>query len=241
MTWCATDSQTRVQKLKGHGMCSCKSALVVWCTGKPDLPEQQCCATVQHCAGEEQGGCGHLHRHSFKYILSFLSEGIHCPSFLASLGGCLFLDIYLFGDIFWSACSHTGSHLAPQLAGAEFWLAVCQWVKIWPLCRMLGIETLPPASCQGALCMAQDLAVLVWYESTCAIQRMDEIRSAMFCFMPHFVNVPTVRLLSGIFMVLLKFCLVIVEGGGMGSCLLVGSVYSYVRFLRKENWTGLSC
>lgn len=90
--------------------------------------------------------------------------------------------------------------------------------------------------------MAQDLAVFVWYKSTCVIPRVDEIRCATFWFMPHFVNVPTVRLLSGIFVILLKFCLVIVEGvRGAGSSLLVGNIYSYVRFLRKENWTGLSC
>lgn len=90
--------------------------------------------------------------------------------------------------------------------------------------------------------MAQDLAVFVWYKSTCVIQRVDEIRCATFWFVPHFGNVPTVRLLSGIFVVLLKSCLVRMEEvRRVGSCLLVESIYSSVRFLRKENWTGLSC
>lgn len=90
-------------ELKGCDICSCKSALAVWCERKPDLPRQQRCATVPRCAREEQGDPEHLLRHGCKYITSFWSEGaalwlLAAPTPASS--SCLFQDIYLFRAFF---------------------------------------------------------------------------------------------------------------------------------------------
>lgn len=85
--------------------------------------------------------------------------------------------------LFAATCTHTGSHLTPQLLGAEFWLPVCRWVRIWPLCNTLGTDT---AFCLKS-CSARELywwlrawLCFIEYKSTCVNQRRDEICCAMF-------------------------------------------------------------
>lgn len=86
--------------------------------------------------------------HSRELVSEALYWQLCC--FPASISCYLFLDCTLFiclGDFFFlSACTCTRSHLTTQLVGAEFWLAVCRWVRIWSLCNMLGAEPVLPVS-----------------------------------------------------------------------------------------------
>lgn len=152
------------------------------------------------------------------WSLSFLLTALLLPSLsqLLFLSGCYFVYLLVVVFFFLATCTCTGSHLTPQLVGVEFWFSVCRWVRIWPLCNMLGIETafcLKPCSARELYSWLRTWLCFIEYKSTCVKQRMDEICCAMFWFMPHLDNVQTVWLLSGIFMLLLKFCLEIVGDG----------------------------
>lgn len=121
-----------------------------------------------------------------------LFVGSFAASFPISVVICFWVILGLFaGECFRfsTTCTHTGSNLTPQLLRAEFWLAVCSWVRIWPLCNMLGIET---AFCLKS-CSARELYwwLRTWlcfmeYKFTCVNQRRDEICCAVFWLMPHF-------------------------------------------------------
>lgn len=113
-----------------------------------------------------------------------------CPQLSCFLGSivvtcfwmilCLFA-CELFGFFFQSSC--TGSRLTPQLVGVEFWLAMCGWVRIWPLCNMRGMFSASNlvVPCSEALFMAQDLALLCRVQiHTCKTREC--VRSAVPCF-----------------------------------------------------------
>lgn len=135
---CAAGSQTWVQKLKGCGSCRCKAA---WCTRKPGLPQQQLCATPPLYAGGVLKACLGT---AVNIMHLFYQRGFIAPSPASS--SCLFMDIYLFGVFFLILLY---SRLALQLVGAEFWLSVCRWVRIWPLCNVLGVKTACGSSLLG--------------------------------------------------------------------------------------------